>query len=434
VSASSTATRVGLLETGELSSQPIHFRTDKSPVIDLLQTAIDQLVGSGNHRAVSSRNESLPGDLPATVMVSLNPSNSTKNDLASQGYTNTRVFFPLPSLTSPRWLFPLGNDRCTHEGLQIYRPYGKAARILKGLLNTMVVAHCSRFAPHRVLVASRGPLPLEALVREVTAECQPVFALSLGTETRFRKLTVQVMRPDGEILGYVKLPLTDAAVERVRREAETLNHLWSFPALRLHIPRVLYSGEWGDGTILFQSGGPSRPGPELFNRQCEEFLQLLRGIHTTEKPGHILWEEVAARWRKAEASLASGWQALGQAALARTKRELDGVMVPYGVAHGDFAPWNTRVGDGRLYVFDWESASWEAPTLWDIFHFKTQVGALLNKNNDVHISGDRRSGERASFLLYLLSSACQLFGEESLGQGIGLDYRRQLLAKQLGGL
>jgi hypothetical protein len=32
-----------------------------------------------------------------------------------------------------------------------------------------------------------------------------------------------------------------------------------------------------------------------------------------------------------------------------------------------------------------------------------------------------------------LNSACQLFGEESPAQGVGLGYRRQLLAKQLGG-
>ena len=380
---------------------------------------------------MSSQNESPPGDLPASVVVSLNPSRSLKADLTRQGYATTRWFFVLPSLTSPRWLFPLGNGRCSLAGLEIYKPYARTARILKGLLTTMVAAHYPGFATHRVLVASRGPLPLEALVREVTGESQAVFALSLGTEMRFRKITVQVMRPDGEILGYVKLPLTDAAVERVRHEAETLNHLWSFPALRAHIPRVLYSGEWRNGYILFQSGGPTRPGPVQFNRQCEEFLQLLWGIQTTEKPGHVLWEEVAARWRKAEPGLSSGWRALGEAALAKAKRELDGVMVPYGVAHGDFAPWNTRVGEGRLYVFDWEFASWEAPTLWDIFHFKTQVGALLKKKNDMHISRDRRSGERASFLLYLLNSACQLFGEESPSLGVELEFRRQLLAKQL---
>jgi hypothetical protein len=398
---------------------------------DLLRKAIHQLTASGNHGAVPPGNELQPGPLPASVVVSFNPSKRVRHDLARQGYTSARCFFVLPSNTSPRGVFPLGNAHCALKGLQIYKPYARGARVLKGLLTTMVAARCQGLAPHRVLVASRGPLSLEALVREVTGECRPVFSLLVGTEARFRKLTVQVMRPSGEILGYIKLPLTDAAIERLRNEAETLNHLWSFPALRSHIPRMLYSGEWGDGAILFQSGGPSRLGPIQFNRQCEEFLRLLWGIHTTEKPGQVLWEEVAARWRKVEPGLSSGWRALGQAALAKAKRELDGVMVPCGVAHGDFAPWNTRVGDGRLYVFDWESASWEAPASWDIFHFKTQVAALLNKKNNLHISWDRRSGERASFLLYLLNSACQLFGEESAAQRIGLQRRRELLAKQL---
>jgi hypothetical protein len=124
---------------------------------------------------------------------------------------------------------------------------------------------------------------------------------------------------------------------------------------------------------------------------------------------------------------------LGQVALAKAKQELEGVTIACGVAHGDFAPWNTRLGSQGLYVFDWESASWEGPTLWDIFHFKIQVAALLNKKNDLHTSRDRRLGEKASFVLYLLSSACQLFGEESPSQGTGLEFRRQLLAEQLRG-
>jgi hypothetical protein len=400
-------------------------------MIDLLQVAINQLAGTGNHRAGPTRNESSPADLSANFVVSLNPSDNTRNVLASQGYTSARSFVALPSVTSPRWLFPLGNGPCALAGLQVYKPNSRTARILKGLLTTMVATHCQGLVPHRVLVASRGAFALEALVREVTAELQPVFSLSLGTEMRFRKLTVQVMRPNGEILGYVKLPLTDAAVERVRHEAETLNYLWSFPALRSHVPRVLYAGDWGDGTILFQSRGPSRPGPVLFNLQCEEFLRLLWGIRATEKPGHVLWEEVATRWRKAEPNFASGWRALGQAALSKAKRELDGVMIACGAAHGDFAPWNMRTGDGQLFVFDWESASWEAPSSWDIFHFKTQGAALLNKKHNLHISGDPHSGERASYLLYLLNSACELFREESPTQDIGIEYRRQLLAEQL---
>jgi hypothetical protein len=276
-------------------------------------------------------------------------------------------------------------------------------------------------------------LPLEDLVREVTGERQPVFSLSLATEARFRKLTVQVMRPEGEILGYIKLPLTEAAVERVRHEAETLKRLWSFGLLRPHIPKVLHSGEWGQGYILFQSGGPPQPAPVHFDSHYEKFLRLLWGVQRAEKPGPLLCQEVAARWHKAEPNLSSGWRALGEAALATSRRELEGVTIPCGLSHGDFAPWNARVGDHGLYVFDWESASWDTPALWDVFHFKTQVAALLNKTNDLEVSRDRRSGEKASSVLYPLSSACQLLGEESSSRALGLELRRQLLAKHLEG-
>jgi hypothetical protein len=271
------------------------------------------------------------------------------------------------------------------------------------------------------------------LVREVTGECQPVFALSLSTETRFQKLTVQVMRTGGKILGYIKLPLTDAAAGRVRDEAEILNRLGGFPALRSHIPQVLYSGDWGDGTILFQTGGPSRSGPVHLDHLSGEFLQLLWGIHPTMQSGHALWEKVAIRWREAEPGLDSRWRGLGEAALAAARWEVEGAMIPCGVVHGDFAPWNTRAGDQGLYVFDWEYASWEAPILWDIFHFRTQVASLLGKKDDPYVSYDRFSGERASLLLYLLSSTCRLLDEESSTRNAGLEYRRKLLEKQLGG-
>jgi hypothetical protein len=257
--------------------------------------------------------------------------------------------------------------------------------------------------------------------------------LSLGTPNRFRKLTIQVMRPNGEILGYIKLPLTEEATERVRHEAEVLERLWSFAALRGHIPKVLHAGDWGYGYILFQSRGPSCPGPIQFNHLHEDFLQKLRDLHQVRKPGGALVKEIAARWQKAEPSLDSAWRALGQAALMKAEHELDGVLVPCGFAHGDFAPWNTRVGDGQLWVFDWESASLEAPTSWDTFHFNTQVAALLDKKDNLPAPQDRRSGVRASFLLYLLDSASQLLGEENLTLDTGLESRRQLLARQLGG-
>jgi len=372
-------------------------------------------------------------DLPPSIRISFNPSRRARKDLARQGYATAHCFLTLPSLTSPRWFFPLEDGRSRQAGLEIYKPYARGARILKGLLTAMLGARLQAPGMPRLLVASRSVLPLEDLVREVTGECRPVFALSLSHETRFQKLTVQVMRSRGEILGYIKLPLTEAAGERVRGEAEILNRLGAFPALRPHIPRVLYSGDWGGGAILFQTGGPSRPGPVQLDRRCAEFLQILWDVQPTTQTGHALWERVATRWRKAEPELDSRWRSLGGAALATARWELDGAMIPSGVVHGDFAPWNTRAGKHGLYVFDWEYASWKAPILWDIFHFRTQVAALLNKKDDRCDSYDLFSGERSSYLLYLLSSTCQLLGEESSTRNAGLECRRQLLEEQLGG-
>ena len=113
------------------------------------------------------------------------------------------------------------------------------------------------------------------------------------------------------------------------------------------------------------------------------------------------------------------------------KRELVGITIPCGVSHGDFAPWNARVANGQLSVFDWESASWDAPAAWDIYHFKTQVAALRNKKNSLPEFRDKSSGERASFLLYLLNSVRQLIDEETPSGGVGLECRRQLIEKQL---
>jgi hypothetical protein len=353
--------------------------------------------------------------------------------MALRGFTRMRTFVALPSSNRVRWLLPEGSRQVSLAALHVYAPYAPAARLLKAVLSFVIRAGWQGWVGHKVTLGSREALPLEDLVAELSGERGPVFALSLGTPTPFRKLTIQVMRPSGQILGYIKLPLTQAATEHVRHEAEILQRLSEFSSLNPHIPKVLHASEWDDGYILFLSPGPMSPGPVEYDSLHEGFLSNLRSIHQVIKPGHILVEEVAARWHKAETLLDSRWRALGEAALARAKRELDGKTVCCGVAHGDFAPWNTHVGDGRLYVFDWESASWEAPTSWDIFHFKTQVAALLNKKSDMHISWDSRSGERASFLLYLLNSACELSGEEGPTQGVGLEYRRQLLAKQLEG-
>jgi peptidoglycan-N-acetylglucosamine deacetylase len=301
---------------------------------------------------------------------------------------------------------------------------------MKHVLTRIIRTGWNGWARHRVLVASRESLPLEVLVSEITGERNPVFALSLGNQPAVRKLTVQAMRPDGNILGYVKLPLTDCAAERVRHEGMILERLWNSPALRRHIPRLLHAGVWGESYALFQTAVPGRLGPLTVTRMHDEFLRVLWSVHRVDKPVRILIEEIGAKWEKAALRLSDEWKALGQEVLRYSAQDLDQPTIPCGVSHGDFAPWNTRMHQDRLFLFDWESTNWEAPMSWDTFHFNLQTAVSLQKHIGSNVNSDHKSNHGTPYLLYLLSSVIQFLQEENWG---AIDVRQQLLLRQFDG-
>lgn len=392
---------------------------------DLLSQVLDLFVGSGTEALTKPL---VVGDHRTSALVSLAPSQESANSLTRAGYTRFYRFIVLPSRGAPRLLLPQSDPRTTLAGTQVYAPYKRASRIMKGVLLRIIRTGWSDWVRRKVLVASKEALPLERLVTEITGECNPIFALSLGKYTAVRKLTVQVMRPGGEILGYIKLPLTASAVQRVRHEATVLERLGHFPALRPHIPRLLYDGPWNDTYLLFQSPMVGEPGPARFARMHEEFLGTLRTIHPVKRTGQNLIETVASTWKTASPLLGARWQALAREVLRRAARNLDTVMLPCGIMHGDFTPWNTRTREQRLNLFDWESAHWEAPVGWDTFHFHVQTERLLHRSSGCTFTSEGNGANGALYLLYLLHSLYQFVEEENQA---AISYRRELITSQL---
>ena len=190
--------------------------------------------------------------LPDAV-VSRSQASGVATQLARQGYTRQHRFAVLPSRNQPRWLLPLTNDRRAIDGFELYTPYSRATRLMKALIVRIRATGWEGWVRHSILVASRTPLPIEKLASEVTGEKHLTFAFSLGTPGSVQKLTVQVMRADGAILGYLKLPLKSGAEQRLRHEAEVLQKLHKFPKLRPHIPRLLFAGSWDGRFVVFQS-------------------------------------------------------------------------------------------------------------------------------------------------------------------------------------
>ena len=397
-----------------------------------LQLTLARFTGgsvSGGERMQGAESWARRSD-PVAVILGGEP-NTGRDAMAQNGDWQHRQFVVLPSASEPRWLLPLCDASRVRGGFEIYTPYAPMARLLKSFTIGLLRAGWKGSLRDRILVTSQEPLPLERLVTDVTGERRPMFALSLGNSSRFRKLAVQVMRPSGETLGYIKLPMDEGASERIRHEASMLEGLWAHPVLRPHLPRVLHAGVWENGYLLFQSAGPGAAGEVHFGPAHDEFLSNLWRVRRTDKPGSVLVAKTAERWKAVAPRLDSSWRDMGDEVLRRASASLGERPVACGILHGDFAPWNTRGGRGSLFVYDWESAEWDAPLGWDVFHFHVQVASLLNRHARNGQGLRDKPREHSSLLLYLLHSACASL-EEGSQASRAVEYRRQLLAKELG--
>lgn len=54
-------------------------------------------------------------------------------------------------------------------------------------------------------------------------------------------------------------------------------------------------------------------------------------------------------------------------------------VVPAGLSHGDFTPWNIFKGTSTIAVIDWELSASETPLLFDAFHFIYQQASLVDQ-------------------------------------------------------
>jgi hypothetical protein len=149
---------------------------------------------------------------------------------------------------------------------------------LGGLLmqNRLVVV--KKMGPH-----SPDTKGLHNLLSEVLGKEDVEIALSAGTTGYYRKVTAQVMAPDGKILAYAKLADTDQTKKLLHQEAKILKRLEGLNILSGEIPRVLHFSPWGKETILVQSNvrKPYSHRPKNFNDNLITFLSELFGKSAT---------------------------------------------------------------------------------------------------------------------------------------------------------
>lgn len=349
---------------------------------------------------------------------------------ASTNHSSAQTFAIIPSYDQPRCLLPIGDKRCTLCGLDMVQPRARRWWVRRALLKGVVKTGWKGWAWDSISIKRFQMQPLEDIVGKVTGEAHPEFAILVGRSGLYRKITVQVISPDGKVLCYAKLPLSEASGAHLQREAEVLERLGTFPVFRNHIPEVLHQQPWHDGYVVFQSACSGISGPTKFTAAHNRFLHRLGAVGEVRRAGEDLVEEVRKRWEGSAQLFSPEHRRHAETALQQAGEWLRGLTVPCGCMHGDFAPGNTRVlPNGELFVFDWELTEFDKPNLWDILNFHAVAAAIRQKPRlsmdwEQLGTGDLRL-DRGLLRLYLVNSLCLLLEEGSVGRERAIAYRHR---------
>jgi thymidylate kinase len=286
------------------------------------------------------------------------------------------------------YLIPLDSRQSGVNALRLYNAQNLKARVVKRLLMMGLKAGISWPLLSRVQLINRqdmsqkakGTTSLLEHLKEIFGSYNLTFAISLGTPGPHRKPVVQALTTDGKIVGYVKIGWNEATNALVRNEAEFLQRLGNVSFTSLTTPAVLYAGWWHGRFLCVQSApeGKMTAAPQRSTSQYIAILQELRALHTRwlSLRESLFWTNLS---RQIGSTQSAYYRHVLQQGISRVEEWLGHRPLPFHCCHGDFAPWNALRLNGRLFLFDWEYASLEAPPGWDLFHFLVQTLWLVKK-------------------------------------------------------
>jgi hypothetical protein len=343
------------------------------------------------------------------------------------GKTAGRMYTAYPNLGKVRWLLPANQPALRQAGIGgLYQPNSLRGRAVRTIIGAGVVPG------KKVWLEEEALARLETKLASVVGVKAVRLAFYLGVPAPHRKVTTQVLTPDGKTLAYAKIAISPLAQAAVETEKRALLRLSESAGMQGTVPKVLGSLDWHEGTILLITMGPPRQGPRrLSSVHLRFFTQVFQSFRVQETfVESPMWTRMAEIWLRLQHSSPETLPASLGPALERLHDELGPASMPLSLAHGDFAPWNTRLGSRFLFVLDWERASEGMSPLYDAFNFQALQAALQGRRRGIR---DRRflltlvdalwpEGRKHLPILYLayLTHVTLLYSEaQSLAPGIG---------------
>jgi Phosphotransferase enzyme family len=227
--------------------------------------------------------------------------------------------------------------------------------------------------PQRITIEGSGDGPdadVVSYLRKVLDQ-DVVVSLRIGSPRANRKPVLELLSPDGGVLGFAKVGITGLTRELVRAEANALGVLEAAGLTRLEVPRLLHHGQWREHEVLVQAplrGSGRAVSPAALTSAMAE-LATAAGVTIKMVGRSDYWHGLRSRLE------ACGGREPTEALLqimADMQATAQDTSLAFGSWHGDWTPWNMAFSDGRVLVWDWERFESGVPIGYDALHYQLQ--------------------------------------------------------------
>jgi len=326
----------------------------------------------------------------AKILSLLKKERQIRRKLRKYNFVDIETYTIIPGIHDPRWILPLDSKKQAVASLQLYQPSLFGAKIKKFLFRVFSYLGFVRalttnrivFAKHRQTVSN----DLKNIFKEVLGEKNIKLALFTGTPGYHRKVTIQAMGPNGDILAYGKLAENEQTCKLLKNEVDILNYLASLHLTKAAIPKVLFWGAISNGNLLIQSTEKkltSYRTHRLINLHIDFLVEIFNKTARKQKfKESKCLQELEERVRGLRGRVSNDWFNILKRSIEIIVNNIGDERIPLGLCHGDFTPWNILNSKERLFIIDWEFAKQEFVPFYDVLHFEIHTNLVLKSNKE----------------------------------------------------
>jgi thiamine kinase-like enzyme len=351
--------------------------------------ATDRYVNEPNQlTALSSCNTDYAVFMAATRDVE----NRVMQRLKQHGFIHLQTCIVIPNFEEPRWFLPIAKDRRIPIAGKLIKPtkvVSMAAWWVIRFLN--IFGKCEVVCRNRIVLSyKKGVKYPNSKFRDflcgVWGQKKIDFILYTGTYGYNQKFTAQITDEDHQPIAFAKIASSAQTKILLNNEANALILLDKMKFNAISFPRLMALESLGinSDTFLLQSACPNnfqRISRRLDFIHAIAMAELFTKTHKNVQ-GDFFLSRLPPQPNDAynfNEQHKNTYELMKQAKEFLYDKLID-KLIPVGLAHGDFTPWNVYTSANKIFLCDWELAANRVP-FWDLYNFILHSELLIFKGN-----------------------------------------------------